>query len=61
MDLVIRIIVHIVLEFVAYGIGKVVSTVLWPHLKIEPFHRQKFASGWKWKGFIYYRGSSRCL
>jgi hypothetical protein len=54
-------IVEVILEGLAYGIGRAVTAVFLPHLRVEPFAKQKSASGWKWRGFTYKRGSHRYL
>ena len=49
------------LEGLAYGVGRAVVAMFLPHLSVEPFVKQKSASGWKWRGFTYKRGSHRYL
>ena len=52
---------EVILEGLAYGVGRPVVAVFLPHLRVEPIAKQKSASGWKWRGFTYKRGSHRYL
>ena len=52
---------QVILEVVAYGIGKAVAIILLPHFFIEPLTEQRSMPPWKWRGFTYRKDGRRYL
>ena len=50
---------QIVFEVSAYFIGKGFLKVFIPHIGIEKLEKQKSVPKWKWKGFVYEKGSKQ--
>jgi hypothetical protein len=62
VQVVLEILLYIVCEILAYWTGRLFAPILLPHLKIDPFRRQKSTPyGWKWRGFTYRKGKHRYL
>lgn len=53
--------VELILEVVAYQVGRAIASVFLPHLKIEPVTQAKSLTLRDWLKVTYQRGSQRFL
>jgi hypothetical protein len=63
MSLIAELVGQFIMEFLAYGIGRVFVLVFLPWYGVEPLsrHDPREERGWKWRGFSYQEMGRRYL